>query len=403
MQEIDARKLLPGELTAEQQAVLAKYGGMGGIKAVFDDQSQDFDPDLEQAVRDLANRTKGGGYLFTKLSMQNAHYTTPDIARAIWEGAIAVGVESGKILEPGAGVGIFAGAIPPQAQGVEMTMIEREPLSAQIASYLYPKDQVRREDLKDFEEENTFDAAVGNVPFGKTRMNMGRRQYALHNAVITRMNVGRRQYALHNAVIIKTLQAVRPGGLAFLITSRFTLDASSSSARERMAELANLIAVVRLPSNAFAQNAKTEVVTDLLVFRRKQPGKTSLSIPFKNTVRETYEKDAKSKKGTIELSYRVNEAVKAGRVQIIGKETMTGTMYGEDGYNVESRLSPAEIAAEVKSYLVSRFKPKQLSAAERKEKLNRLVRKFGGDPESMNEEQKMAFLRKIIAEQKVCG
>ena len=386
LNEINARNLQPGELTAEQQAVLAKYGGTGGIKAAFDDRSQDFDPDLEQAVKDLANRTKGGGYLFTKLSMQNAHYTPPDIARAIWEGAIAGGVESGRILEPGAGVGIFAGAIPPQAQGVEMTMIEREPLSAQIASYLYPTDQVRHEDLKDFDAENAFDAAVGNVPFGKTRM-----------------MVGRRQYSLDNAVIIKTLQAVRPGGLAFLITTRFTLDSVSWSGRERMAELANLIAAVRLPSNAFAQNAKTEVVTDLLVFRRKQPGKTSLSIPFKNTVREAYEKAAKSKTGTIELAFYVNEAVKARRVRIIGKETLTGTTYGEDGYNVESRLSPEEIAAEVKSFLVSRFKPKQLSASEREKQLNRMVKKFGGDPESMNEEQKMAFMRKIIAEQKVCG
>ncbi len=386
LNEINARNLQPGELTAEQQAVLAKYCGTGGIKAAFDDRSPDFDPDLEHAVKDLANRTKGGGYLFTKLSMQNAHYTTPDIARAIWEGAIAGGVASGRILEPGAGVGIFAGSIPPQAQDVEMTMIEREPLSAQIASYLYPKDQVRCEDLKDFDAEDAFDAAVGNVPFGKTRM-----------------MVGRRQYSLDNAVIIKTLQAVRPGGLAFLITTHSTLDANSSNGRKRMAELANLIAVVRLPSNAFAQNAKTEVVTDLLVFRRKQPGKTSLSLPFKNTVRETYEKDAKSKKGTIELSYRVNEVVKAGRVHIIGKETLTGTMYRGGGYNVESRLSPEEIAAEVKSYLVSRFKPKQLSAAERKEKLNRLVRKFGGDPESMNEEQKMALLRKSIKEQKLCA
>ena len=178
------------------------------------------------------------------------------------------GLRSGKVLELGAGIGVFAGTRPDAQLATKLTMVEKDQVSAQIAARLYPQQSVRPVDIARVREENTHDAVIGNVPFADVKM-LVKRLGATKGA----------KHSLHNAVILKALYALRPGGLAMLITSRYTLDSSSDTARRQMLEVADLVAAVRLPAESFRKDAGTDVVTDLLVFRKRKPGEQAAPNP----------------------------------------------------------------------------------------------------------------------------
>jgi SAM-dependent methyltransferase len=236
----------------DEQAVLARWSGWGATPEVFDPERR-----AHAWARDELSRLLTPAELSAAArNTLNAHYTDADLVRAIWAGVQQLGFTGGRVLEPGCGSGNFIGFAP---GGVRFTGVELEPVTAQIAAALYPDADIACESFASFRtSENSFDL-IGNVPFGS---------FALTDRV---HNPG--GHSIHNHFIIKALHLVRPGGLVAVVTSRYTLDARNPAARREIAALADLAGAVRLPSRAHQRAAGTAVVTDLLMFRRREPGR----------------------------------------------------------------------------------------------------------------------------------
>ncbi|MEU0529192.1 AAA family ATPase [Amycolatopsis tolypomycina] len=236
--------------TAQEQQVLARWGGWGAFGQLFD--TDEFL--AEHAI--LRERLSEQEYTAARRSTINAHYTDAALVTPIWTALRELGFDGGDVLEPGCGPGHFIGLAPPEAR---MSGVELEPISAAIAAALYPDAVITSGSFADAATpENTFDATIGNVPFAKVK---------LHDP---RHNPGR-THSIHNHFILKALRLTRPGGMVALLTSRYTMDAQNPGARAEMAQLADLVGAVRLPSDAHQRAAGTHVVTDLLILRRRAP------------------------------------------------------------------------------------------------------------------------------------
>ena len=309
--------------TPAQLDSLAGFGGFGSpeMAAVF--KEGDDPTGMRGSIKELLTELGGPGAVKSAAkSTINAHYTSLEVARAMWGVAEDLGMDHDNIVEPGAGIGVFAGTIPEALKGVRMTMIENEQVSASIAKLLYPSDAVRFQDLRQFSELETFGGAIGNVPFAKKEAGID-------------VEFEGARYSLHNGAILKSIKSLRPGGIALLITSRFTMDSKNADARKKMAELADLVGAVRLPQSAFIKDAKTEVVADILVFRRRAFGESYDGVPFETTVDTSVE----GKKGD-ELLFAVNEFFKKHPSAVLGTPSTEGTMYSRDSYTVHE--SPYE-------------------------------------------------------------
>lgn len=184
----------------------------------------------------------------------NAHYTDPSFVRAMWSGVRALGFEAGEVLEPGSGSGNFIAEAP---AGARMTGIELDPTTAQISQLLHSSATIVNESFADTRlVGDGFDATIGNVPFGS---------WSLHDPIHNPD-----KFNVHNHFIVKSLELTKPGGLVAVLTSRFTLDSSTSNARRRMHELGDLVGAVRLPAKAHEATAGTDAITDLVIFRRRK-------------------------------------------------------------------------------------------------------------------------------------
>lgn len=237
--------------TEAQQADLARWSGWGAVPEVFDDLR----PEMSWARDQLAEMLDATEFARARSSMLNAHYTDPDLVEQVWTAVSELGFERGRVLEPGCGTGNYIGLAP---AGAQVVGVEVEPTTAAIASALQPQAQIRSESFAESRFPNgSFDLVVGNVPFART---------VLSDKV---HNTGR--HSIHNHFLIKSLHLTAPGGLVAAITSRYTLDARNPSARREMAELADLVGAIRLPQAAHQRTAGTDVITDLLVFRRREP------------------------------------------------------------------------------------------------------------------------------------
>ena len=211
-----------------------------------------------QAVRELLTDDE---YESARASTPNAHYTSPAVIAAVWDALHRIGVGPGvQLLEPAMGVGHFFGLMPESMSGGHRTGVELDAVTARIAKKLYPDATIFQ---KGFEEtplpDNYFDAVVGNVPFG---------DYAVYDPAIRR-DLTR---AIHDYFFAKSLEKLRPGGLMALITSRYTMDKEDDTVRRYLAERADLLGAIRLPNTAFKGNAGTEVTTDILFLRKREPG-----------------------------------------------------------------------------------------------------------------------------------
>jgi N12 class adenine-specific DNA methylase len=238
--------------TPREQDVLARWTSWGALKEVFDEQRDRHRGTREELLELLSPQE----YSEARRTVLNAHFTDPRLVEEVWGAVKALGFEGGHVLEPGAGAGGFIGLAPESAS---MVGIELDGVSADIAAALYPSSVVRHESFADTHlPMGSFEAAVGNVPFGN---------YQLHDRL---HNAGR--HSIHNHFIVKSLDLVRPGGLVAVLTSRFTLDSLDASARREMYDRADLVTAVRLPSGAHLELAGTEAVTDLLVLRVRPEG-----------------------------------------------------------------------------------------------------------------------------------
>ncbi len=237
--------------SSDEQRVLARWSSWGAIPDVFDQAKVNW-ADERAELRSLLSDSEWDAAARTTI---NAHYTDPLIARQMWRALRDLGFTGGTVLEPGSGVGTFIGLAPGTAQ---MTGVELDPITAAISAALYPHATIRGESFADTRlAEGSFDAAVGNVPFGNV---------TLHDPV----HNGTRQ-SMHNHFIVKSLALTRPGGMVAVLTSHFTMDAQNPGARREMNDLADLVGGVRLPTGAHRRAAGSDVVTDLLIFRRRAP------------------------------------------------------------------------------------------------------------------------------------
>jgi N12 class adenine-specific DNA methylase len=236
----------------DEQQVLSAWSGWGGCPNIFDDQRPEWEPERAQ----LADLLTEGEYREARASTLNAHYTDPAIAQVMWTALEQAGFDGGRVLEPGCGSGNFIGLAPESAT---MVGVELDPTTARIAHLLYPQAQVRNEGFEQTRvPDHSFTATIGNVPFGS---------FSVPDPV---HNPGR--HRIHNHFVIKSLHLTAPGGYVGVITSAWTMDSTDDKARREIHDMADLVGAVRLPSNAFARVAATQVVTDVLVFRKREPG-----------------------------------------------------------------------------------------------------------------------------------
>ena len=195
-------------------------------------------------------------YTAARESTLNAHYTSPTIIRNIYETLGNMGFEKGNVLEPAMGVGNFFGMLPEKMQESRLYGVELDDLTGRIAKQLYPQVDVRISGFEKTDFQNDFfDVAVGNVPFGN---------YKVSDKPYDKLN-----FQIHDYFFAKTLDKVRPGGIVAFVTSKGTMDKQNPQVRKYLAQRAELVGAVRLPNTAFKENAGTEVTSDILFLRKK--------------------------------------------------------------------------------------------------------------------------------------
>ena len=238
--------------TMKEQAVLSKYVGWGGLSAAFDENNDNWSKEYKE-LRELLSAEE---YAAARATVNNAFYTSPLIASCINQALANFGLRKGNILEPSMGIGNFFGSMPAPLNNCKLYGVEIDSISGRIAKQLYQKADIS---VKGFEEteypDNFFDVAVGNVPFG---------DYKVYDPKYNKYN-----FRIHDYFLAKSLDQVRPGGIVAFITTKGTLDKANPAIRKYLAERAELIGAIRLPSSAFKENAGTEVTTDIIFLKKR--------------------------------------------------------------------------------------------------------------------------------------
>ena len=235
--------------TAEEQAVLAQYVGWGGLADFFDEKNPRY-AELKELLTDAE-------YAAARESTLTAFYTPPVVIRGIYAALGQMGFTQGNILEPACGIGNFLGMLPESMSGSKLYGVELDDLSGRIARQLYQKSSIA---VQGYEKtafpDNFFDVAIGNVPFG---------QFHVPDKRYDRLN-----FPIHEYFIAKALDQVRPGGVIAVVTSSYTMDKRTASARKYIAQRSELLGAIRLPNDAFKAAAGTEVVSDILFLQKRE-------------------------------------------------------------------------------------------------------------------------------------
>ena len=235
--------------TAEEQAVLAQYVGWGGLADFFDEKNPRYN-ELKDLLMDAE-------YAAARESTLTAFFTPPVVIRSIYAALGQMDFTQGNILEPSCGIGNFLGMLPESMSGSKLYGVELDDLSGRIARQLYQRSSIA---VQGYEKtafpDNFFDVAIGNVPFG---------QFHVPDKRYDRLN-----FPIHEYFIAKALDQVRPGGVIAVVTSSYTMDKRTASARKYIAQRAELLGAIRLPNNAFKAAAGTEVVSDILFLQKRE-------------------------------------------------------------------------------------------------------------------------------------
>ncbi|RHB63981.1 MULTISPECIES: SNF2-related protein [Lachnospiraceae] len=254
---IEAIKLLKhleettGQATPEQQEILSRYVGWGGLADAFDPEKPAWAAEYAQ-LKELLTPEE---YAAARSSTLNAHYTSPTVIQAIYEAVGRMGFETGNILEPSCGVGNFFGMLPEKMRNSRLYGVELDSISGRIAKQLYPKADITVAGFETTDRRDFYDLAIGNVPFG---------QYQVRDKAYDKLN-----FSIHNYFFAKALDQVRPGGVVAFVTSRYTMDAKDSTVRRYLAQRAELLGAIRLPNDAFKKNAGAEVVSDIIFLQKR--------------------------------------------------------------------------------------------------------------------------------------
>ena len=305
---VEAIKLLKylekttGQATPEQQEVLSRYVGWGGLADAFDPDKESWSKEYAQ-LKELLTPEE---YAAARGSTLNAHYTSPTVIRAIYEAVGRMGFETGNILEPSCGVGNFFGMLPESMVGSKLYGVELDSISGRIAQQLYPKADITVAGFETTDRRDFYDLAIGNVPFG---------QYQVNDKSYNKLG-----FNIHNYFFAKALDQVRPGGVVAFVTSRYTMDAKDSTVRRYLAQRAELLGAIRLPNNAFKANAGTEVVSDI-IFLQKRDRPLDIAPEWTQT-------------GQTEDGFTINRYFLDHPEMVLGRPTAESTQYGKQDYTV---------------------------------------------------------------------
>ena len=238
--------------TPEEQEILAKYVGWGGLADAFDETKANWASEYQELKSLLSTEE----YDSARESTLNAHYTSPVIIKAIYDAMERMGFSKGNILEPAMGIGNFFGMLPKNMQESRLYGVELDGITGRIARQLYPNADVKITGFEKTDYPNDFfDVAIGNVPFGQYKV--ADRAYDKHN------------FLIHDYFFAKALDKVRPGGVVAFITSKGTMDKKSPEVRKYLAQRAELLGAIRFPNTAFKENAGTEVTSDILFLKKR--------------------------------------------------------------------------------------------------------------------------------------
>lgn len=305
---INAIKLLKyleaegAQATPEQQEVLSRYVGWGGVPDAFDPNKANWAAEYQE-LKDLLTPVE---YDAARASTLNAHYTSPTVIRAMYEALGNIGFKTGNVLEPAMGVGNFFGMLPEGMKNSRLYGVELDSITGRIAQQLYPKANITVAGFETTDRRDFYDLAIGNVPFG---------QYKVNDPAYNKLN-----FNIHNYFFAKALDQVRPGGVVAFVTSRYTLDAQNANVRKYLAQRADLLGAIRLPNTAFKANAGTEVVSDI-IFLQKRDRPIEIEPDWVHL-------------GQTEDGYAINSYFLEHPKMVMGKNSSESTAHGMD-YTVE--------------------------------------------------------------------
>ena len=302
------------QATPEQQKILSRYVGWGGLADAFDESKDNWKDEFAELYTALSPEE----YAAARASTLNAHYTSPTFIKAIYEAVGTMGFQTGNILEPAMGVGNFFGLLPQEMQGSRLYGVELDSITGRIAKQLYPKADITVAGFETTDRRDFFDLAIGNVPFG---------QYQVNDRAYNKLG-----FSIHDYFFAKTLDQVRPGGVIAFVTSRYTMDKQSPEVRKYIAQRAELLGAIRLPNNAFKANAGTEVVSDIL-FLQKRDRPIDIEPDWVHL-------------GENEDGFAINRYFLDNPDMVLGTPTSENTQYGRQDYTV-APIEGADLAAQL--------------------------------------------------------
>ena len=288
-----------------ERRVLVRYVGWGGLPQVFDQWNEEWREERERLEQLLTPDELDSA----RATTLNAHYTAPAIIRAMYALLQRLGFVHGRILEPACGLGHFIGLMPDEILArSRITGIEIDSVTARLARLLYPDADIRHQPFEEARlADGYFDVAISNVPFGD------------HRPFDPRFKGW--GFVIHDYFFAATLEKVRPGGLILFITSKGTLDKTDTALREYVSAQADLLGAVRLPNDAFKRNANTEVTTDIVILRKRQPGELPSGPAWKAIGEIT---------NSLGETIPVNEYFAAHPEMMMGEMRLEGRMYGRN-------------------------------------------------------------------------
>ena len=291
------------QATPEQQEILSRYVGWGGLADAFDESKDNWKDEFAELYTALSPEE----YAAARASTLNAHYTSPTVIKAIYEAVGTMGFQTGNILEPAMGVGNFFGMLPESMESSRLYGVELDSITGRIAKQLYPKADITVAGFETIDRRDFFDLAIGNVPFG---------QYQVNDRAYNKLG-----FSIHDYFFAKTLDQVRPGGVIAFVTSRYTMDKQSPEVRKYIAQRAELLGAIRLPNNAFKANAGTEVVSDI-IFLQKRDRPIDIEPDWVHL-------------GENEDGFSINQYFIDNPEMVLGRQTSESTQYGRQDFTVE--------------------------------------------------------------------
>lgn len=297
--------------TRPEQAALAKWVGWGGLRSAFYREDGSVAKGWDREAARLKELLTPEEYRAAEISSRNAHYTSPEVVRAIWSIAERLGFRGGQVLEPSVGAGNFIGLMRGDLRnGSNITGVELDRITGGVAKNLYPRANILAP--RGFQEvtipDGYFDLAIGNPPFGSEK---------LYDAERRELS----KFSIHNYFFAKSIDALRPGGVLAMVVTNYFMDATDAKARAYIAARADLVGAIRLPNTAFLKNAGTEVTTDIIVLQKRAEGTPAADVSWvdSSTFRDEEGREVP-----------LNRWFKRRPEMMLGKFGAYGTMYRGD-------------------------------------------------------------------------